>query len=337
MLERPSRRRTPRNRKGLFSTRSDREDRVLDGTTLSRPRGPRYTCRDVARLARAAPAFMSNLDADTVAGFGLEWTRYDQTGMPAEEVQRQFEAYFRVFPWAQLPQGAVGFDVGCGSGRWARLASERVGALHCVDASDEALTVARRNLAERPNCQFHHASVDALPFADGSMDFGYSLGVLHHVPDTAAGIRSCAAKLKPGAPLLLYLYYAFDNRPVWFRRLWQVSDRGRRFISALPPRPKLLATRAIAAGVYWPLARGAALAEKAGVPEPLIDTWPLSQYRASSFYTMRTDALDRFGTRLEQRFTRDQIRSMMEAAGLERITFSDEPPHWCVVGFKRAG
>jgi len=33
-----------------------------------------------------------------------------------------------------------------------------------------------------------------------------ALGVLHSVPDTAAAIRSCAALLKPGAPLLLYLY-----------------------------------------------------------------------------------------------------------------------------------
>lgn len=40
----------------------------------------------------------------------------------------------------------------------------------------------------------------------------YFLGVLHHVPDTQAAIRSCVGLLKPGAPLLLYFYYAFDNR-----------------------------------------------------------------------------------------------------------------------------
>ena len=50
---------------------------------------------------------------------------------------------------------------------------------------------------------------------------------------------------------------------------------------------------------------------------------------------MRTDALDRFGTALEQRFTRQQIQVMMEAAGLERIQFSDLMPFWCAVGFKK--
>ena len=50
---------------------------------------------------------------------------------------------------------------------------------------------------------------------------------------------------------------------------------------------------------------------------------------------MRTDALDRFGTRLEQRFTRKQVEMMMEAAGLEQIVFSDHSPFWCAVGRRR--
>ena len=60
---------------------------------------------------------------------------------------------------------------------------------------------------------------------------------------------------------------------------------------------------------------------------------PLNNYRNRSFYTMRTDALDRFGTKLEQRFSRDQIKAMMEKAGLERIRFSPVEPFWCAVGY----
>jgi hypothetical protein len=51
---------------------------------------------------------------------------------------------------------------------------------------------------------------------------------------------------------------------------------------------------------------------------------------------MRTDALDRFGTRLEHRYTRDEIDRMMRAAGLERIAFSDQAPFWCAVGYSKA-
>jgi hypothetical protein len=50
---------------------------------------------------------------------------------------------------------------------------------------------------------------------------------------------------------------------------------------------------------------------------------------------MRTDALDRFGTRLEQRFTRPEITQMMENAGLENIRFSDGLPYWTAIGWKK--
>ena len=122
--------------------------------------------------------------------------------------------YFLIFPWNFLPDNAVGFDLGCGSGRWAKLVAPRVGKLHCIDPSS-ALKVAKRNLSENYNCEFHSASVDIIPLKDASMDFGYSLGVLHHVPDTQADISSCVAKLKSGTPFLIYLYSAFDNYPFW--------------------------------------------------------------------------------------------------------------------------
>jgi len=270
-----------------------------------------------------------NLDARTVEGFGDEWSTFDQTEVPAAELDRTFRAYFQVFPWDELPPAAAGFDLGCGSGRWAWFVAPRVGLLHCIDASESALDVARRRLRDVPNCELHLASVDALPLADGSMDFGYSLGVLHHVPDTAAAIASAVRALKPGAPLLLYLYYSMENRPWWYRGLWRLSDWARHRLAALPHRAKLLCTTVIAATVYLPLARTARALERRG---RAVEDFPLGFYRHRSFYTLRTDAYDRFSTRLEQRFNADEIRSMMQAAGLEDIVFSPQPPFWCVVG-----
>lgn len=272
----------------------------------------------------------NNIDPKTVASFGDEWSRFDQSGMKADEAQKVFEEYFAVFPWASLSPDAEGFDMGCGSGRWARWVAPRVGRLHCIDPS-AAIDVARANLADAQNVMFHRASVDESGLSLGSQDFGYSLGVLHHVPDTAAAIRSCVALLKPGAPLLLYLYYAFDNRPAWFRALWRVSDVFRRIVYRLPAGLKHGVTDAIAAGVYWPLARLSGALDKLGVG---VHGIPLSYYRKHSFYTMRTDARDRFGTPLEQRFTRAKIEQMMRAAGLGQIRFSEAAPYWCVAGVK---
>lgn len=274
-----------------------------------------------------------NVDERVVADFGREWETYDQSAVSERELRAQFERYFAVFPWSRLPERPVGFDAGCGSGRWARFVAPRVGRLHCVDASPAALAVARRRLAEMGNCEFHEASLDELPLADGSMDFGYCLGVLHHVPDPVSALRACARKLRPGAPLLVYVYYDLADRPRWFRGLFALVDAARRRIARLPHRAKLVVTRLIAYGVYLPLARIARAAERRGRD---VSGWPLSQYREASVYTLRTDALDRFGTRLEQRFSRDEVVAMLADAGLDEISVSAGPPYWCAAGVMAA-
>ena len=69
----------------------------------------------------------ANIDRQTVAGFGLEWSAFNQAELPVEEHCRVFNEFFSEFPWDDLPPGAEGFDLGCGSGRWAALVAPRVG------------------------------------------------------------------------------------------------------------------------------------------------------------------------------------------------------------------
>lgn len=273
----------------------------------------------------------TNLDVQTVSGFGDEWSRFTQEELSAEVREQIFSDYFSLFDWTALPPDAVGADIGCGSGRWAQVVAPRVGHLVLVDASPEALAVAKANLRGVPNASFINASVGEMPLGDDSLDFAYSLGVLHHVPDTAAAIAAVATKLKKGAPFLIYLYYAFDNRGWAYRGLWQISDGVRRVVSRLPHSLRYMVSQAIATLVYWPLARAALAMDWLGkVPSG----WPLAYYRDKPFYVLRTDALDRFGTRLEQRFSRDGIRLMLESAGFEDIRFSDHAPYWCAIGIK---
>ena len=66
-----------------------------------------------------------NLDRATVDDFGREWQRFDQSSVSSGEVRRRFAEYFALFPWDSLPRNAVGFDAGCGSGRWAALVAPR--------------------------------------------------------------------------------------------------------------------------------------------------------------------------------------------------------------------
>lgn len=273
---------------------------------------------------------MKNQDKNTVEGFGDEWSRFDQSDLPEDEQKLLFDEYFSVFPWENISKESVGFDLGCGSGRWAKSVAPKVKKLICIDPSS-ALDIAKKNLSNFENCEFQSTTVDDISIDNNSMDFGYSLGVLHHVPNTEMGIKQCVEKLKKGAPLLLYLYYRFDNRPFWFRFIWSISDLLRKIISKMPYGLRYIFSQIIALAIYFPLARTSFYMEKLNLN---VSNFPLSSYKNLSFYTMRTDALDRFGTRLEQRFTRDEIKIMMENAGLENIKFSNSKPYWVAVGYK---
>ena len=265
-----------------------------------------------------------NVDSATVEGFGEEWDKFTQQALSDRERAQVFAKYFSLIDWTKKPKKAL--DMGCGSGRWDVLVAPLVDELVAADASPQALRVAEHNL-RAANVSFIQCTPDTLPFPDEYFDFIFSLGVLHHLPDTQAAIKSLASKLAAGGRLLLYLYYAFDNRPAWFREIWKLTDILRRCVSRLPFFPRYVLSQIIAVFVYWPLARTAKFL-------PVPESWPLKFYADRSFYFMRTDALDRFGTKLEKRFTRQEIIVMLKAAHLEAIRFSDGEPYWVCAATK---
>ena len=274
---------------------------------------------------------MKNIDKKVVEDFGEEWDKYSQATLSDVDLKSAWDQYFNIFPFDELNQDAEGFDMGCGSGRWAKFVADKVKVLNCIDPSEKALYVAKRNLTNFSNINFFNASVGDTTLAQDSQDFGYCLGVLHHIPDTLEGIKSCARLLKKDAPFLLYLYYNFDNRSLLFKSIWKVSDIIRRVISSLPSKMKIFITSIIAFLVYYPLARFSAFLEKIGIG---VENFPLSDYRRKTFYFMKTDALDRFGTRLEKRFSKKEIQDMLQEAGFKDCIFSETMPMWVCISRK---
>ena len=273
-----------------------------------------------------------NSDEHVIRDFGEEWKHYHQRNLEFKELNELFYKYFSIFPFEKINKNSKGFDMGCGSGRWAAFIAPKVKQLYCIEPSKIAIEQAKINLKRFNNCAFENSDVMENKLENNSQDFGYSLGVLHHIPDTYLGLKSCINKLKKGAPFLLYLYYRFDNKPTWFKLIWKISNIFRLLISRLPFQLKLYVTILIAILIYFPFSKVSLLLEKIGFQ---VGNLPLSSYRNTSFYTMKTDALDRFGTRLEHRFTKDEILIMMEDCGLTNIKFSDEFPFWVAVGEKK--
>jgi SAM-dependent methyltransferase len=273
-----------------------------------------------------------NIDSETVQSFGDEWLKFNE--FSDEDIQIAGNQYFDIVP-ASIYTGKYVLDIGCGTGRWSKFLSKKVDAIEAIDPS-EAVVSAASLLQNDENVRISQASAGDIPFPDNTFDFALSLGVLHHIPDTQAAMQKCIDKLKPGGYFLVYLYYSLDNRGCFFKFLFYISNLVRRIVSSFPFQLKKFVCDLLAFTLYLPFIAIARIVRLIGFRK-----WtkciPLSYYVGKSMNIIRNDALDRFGTPLEQRFSKEKIRQMMMHSGLTDIVFSEKMPYWHALGKKKQG
>lgn len=272
----------------------------------------------------------TNIDWETVDSFGEEWGKFSE--FSETEIQQIGNDYFDIVP-DHVFKNATVLDVGCGSGRWSKFLTDKVDWIEAIDPS-KAVFSAFNMLKENRNVRVTQASVESIPFNKESFDLVISLGVLHHIPDTQKALSLIVEHVKKGGACLIYLYYNLDNRGFFYKLLFKMSDLLRKGINKLPAKIKKLVCDIIALLVYWPLSR-IALIFKYLAPRDFYKRLPLSYYHDKSMNILRNDSLDRFGTPLEQRFSRQKIKQMMEFSGLSGIVFSQKAPFWHAIGFKK--
>jgi SAM-dependent methyltransferase len=270
-----------------------------------------------------------NLDQQVIDSFGHEWAAFDYAESETDEaLDAQFMAYCTPINLSQFnSKSSVGADFGAGSGRWASRLLPYFSLIYALEPSDGANKVLKNKFSKESRMAILQETVGANSIPAQSLDLAMSLGVLHHIPDTGLAIKDVASKIKSGGIFLCYLYYKLENKPVFYRGLFWASNSLRWVISRLPYAVRRLMTRIIAALVYLPLARSAKLLENRGRN---VSNFPLHHYANMPFVMLQNDALDRFGTRLEQRFSKREIIEMLGSAGfdLSTLKFSDLEPFW---------
>jgi hypothetical protein len=104
-------------------------------------------------------------------------------------------------------------------------------------------------------------------------------------------------------------------------------------ISKMPSKIKKIICDILAVVAYMPFVLLAKFFFAIGAKK-MARSIPLSAYANKDFYIIRNDALDRFGTKLEQRFTKAEIQAMMQEAGLTDIRFGNDNAFWHAIGKK---
>ena len=275
-----------------------------------------------------------NIDQHTVSSFGEEWNSFH--GFSEKDIQALGEQYFDIVRPDMLNENSRIIDIGCGSGRFIKYIQTKYPyqSITGIDPSS-AILAADSLIGADEKINLIQAAADNIPFPDEHFDFGYSLGVLHHIPDTPKALNDCVKKIKKDGHFLLYLYYNLDNKPYYFKIIFYLSNLIRLVVSKMPAGLKKAFCAFLAIILYMPFVLLCRFLKVVGVPKRIRQNIPLQVYENQSFYIIRNDSLDRFGTPLEQRFSRKQIQAMMEQAGLTDILFSEKTPYWHSIGRKK--
>lgn len=272
----------------------------------------------------------NNIDKAVVKTFGEEWLKFKDYS--DEEIRSVAIMYFDILNEKIINKNTYALDIGCGTGRWTKYLADKIGFIEAIDPSD-AVFAADELLKNVENVRITKAATETIPFNDETFDFAMSIGVLHHIPNTQNAMIDCVKKLKKGGYFYCYLYYNLENRGFIFNVLFWLSNLLRKVVSKLSPGYKKNVCDVLAVILYMPFVFLSRFFNFLGFKKLAKDI-PLSDYADKTFFIIRNDSLDRFGTTLEQRFSKQQVIELMENSGLKNIVVSPASPYYHAVGEK---
>jgi ArsR family transcriptional regulator len=156
----------------------------------------------------------------TSPGAAADARRLDRVLARRRETSQQFFAS-KAGQWDRLRDGLFGADfavgalvglvpdtwtvgdLGCGTGATTARLAPHVARVIGVDASSEMLAAAADRVADAPNVDLRHGTLEALPIDNGVLDAAVMMLVLHHLPTPAAALTEAARVMKPGGRLLV--------------------------------------------------------------------------------------------------------------------------------------
>jgi ubiquinone/menaquinone biosynthesis C-methylase UbiE/uncharacterized protein YbaR (Trm112 family) len=264
-----------------------------------------------ALLGNGKASGVDAVQVETALSFGFEWTRFP-------EMYREWRTSFLNYMQPHPPEyfhGKRALDAGCGTGRFAYYAAEYGADVWAIDLGP-AVKVARRNTAKLGKVNVVQADLYQPPFALGSFDFVYSIGVLHHLPDPEAAFRNLLRFLKPGGQVQIYLYWKHEGQPLK-QALLALVTAARQVTTRLPHSvvhflafPAAVLAFALFVWPYQILKRIPGL-------KRLAEKIPMKQYANFPFRVCVNDQLDRLSAPIENRYRKAEVEEWLKRAGLE--------------------
>lgn len=154
--------------------------------------------------------------------FGREWKRFNSLDdIDTDNAVTELSFKRRTGFTKEKISGKTVVEFGCGHGRFTKLILRMGGIPIGIDITD-AVDVAAKNIND-PEVLFVQGSILFSPFKKDVFDFGFTMGVLHHTPSPAKGLKGLVDCVKPGGSVAVCVYpeggfYSFPS-VYWTRSL----------------------------------------------------------------------------------------------------------------------
>jgi SAM-dependent methyltransferase len=196
-------------------------------------------------------------------------------------------------------------DAGVGSGRFSEVVSRWGGEVVGIDLS-YAVDAAYRNIGSRPNVHIIQADIFNLPFKENTFDYIFSVGVLHHTPDTEQAFKRLVPLLKPDGEIAIWVYTKY------FEWLHKPSTFLRKFTTKMPKRVVYyLSTIAVPLYFAWPFSK---------IIFPLFQ---LGYHKSARWRWL--DTFDWYSPKYQWKHTYAEVFKWFKESGLSDITPLEHP------------
>jgi 2-polyprenyl-3-methyl-5-hydroxy-6-metoxy-1,4-benzoquinol methylase/uncharacterized protein YbaR (Trm112 family) len=277
------------------------------------------SCGATFPILRGVPRFVA--PENYAVSFGLQWNEFRRTQLDSYSgVAISGRRFSDETGWDESTlRGARVLDAGCGAGRFAEIALGMGAEVIAIDYSS-AVDAAWQNLSHHERFHALQADIYQLPFAENSLDYVYSLGVLQHTPDVRGALLSLVRFLKSGGWIVVDVYprswRAWLHPKYWLRPVTRRIAPARLFSLVRRTAPLLLRISR-AAGRVPIVGRGL----QRWIPVAnYANVYPLSESQLIEWAVL--DTFDWFSARYDQPQNAATLREWLLGAGLEEIDVS---------------
>jgi SAM-dependent methyltransferase len=249
-------------------------------------------------IVNGVPRFVgSDQYADS---FGFQWNKFAHVQLDSFTGKHESRDTFVEKTGFDLAEarGRLFLEAGSGAGRFVDVVSAHGGEIVGVDLSS-AVNAAFASIGARPGVHIVQADIFSLPFRAETFDRIYSIGVLHHTPDTRRAFEALVPLLKAGGEIAIWVYDKYSP----FRK---VTD-GIRLITRRLPKRVTLALSTIAVPLYY---------------IPPLRTFFAGALRLSMHPKARwrwLDTFDWYSPEYQWKHTYPEVYEWFKAAGLQDI------------------